>query len=153
LGKAEFDPHHRLQRRAIRRIQIDRHRDDLKKNAAQAGLPWQCLYFLPEPQGQGSLRPTFSPRTNGACFGALTATAASSASAPTSASPQLGGWYGTFSAAGALRSSASACACCSSVWSCKRIRMRVVSILTVSRKVPNNAKASRLYSCFGFFCA
>ena len=22
-------------------------------------LPWQCLYFLPEPQGQGSLRPTF----------------------------------------------------------------------------------------------
>ena len=21
-------------------------------------LPWQCLYFLPEPQGQGSLRPT-----------------------------------------------------------------------------------------------
>src|SRR5262249_10609264 len=20
--------------------------------------PWQCLYFLPEPQGQGSLRPT-----------------------------------------------------------------------------------------------
>ena len=21
-------------------------------------LPWHCLYFLPEPQGQGSLRPT-----------------------------------------------------------------------------------------------
>lgn len=21
--------------------------------------PWQCLYFLPLPQGQGSLRPTF----------------------------------------------------------------------------------------------
>ncbi|CAM3748897.1 hypothetical protein Xentx_01064 [Xenorhabdus thuongxuanensis] len=20
--------------------------------------PWQCLYFLPEPHGQGSLRPT-----------------------------------------------------------------------------------------------
>ncbi len=24
----------------------------------QASLPWQCLYFLPLPQGQGSLRPT-----------------------------------------------------------------------------------------------
>src|SRR5271163_3549585 len=23
--------------------------------------PWHFLYFLPEPQGQGSLRPTFSP--------------------------------------------------------------------------------------------
>ena len=22
-------------------------------------LPWQFLYFLPDPQGQGSLRPTF----------------------------------------------------------------------------------------------
>src|SRR5579862_97199 len=28
--------------------------------------PWQCLYFLPEPHGQGSLRPTLgSPRTKG----------------------------------------------------------------------------------------
>src|SRR3978361_1736661 len=25
---------------------------------AYANLPWQCLYFLPEPQGQSSLRPT-----------------------------------------------------------------------------------------------
>ena len=25
----------------------------------QSNLPWQCLYFLPLPQGQGSLRPTF----------------------------------------------------------------------------------------------
>ena len=24
----------------------------------QASTPWQCLYFLPDPQGQGSLRPT-----------------------------------------------------------------------------------------------
>ena len=24
----------------------------------QAKAPWQCLYFLPEPQGQASLRPT-----------------------------------------------------------------------------------------------
>ena len=26
-----------------------------------ASAPWHFLYFLPEPQGQGSLRPTFSP--------------------------------------------------------------------------------------------
>lgn len=26
--------------------------------AAQFKRPWQCLYFLPEPQGQGWLRPT-----------------------------------------------------------------------------------------------
>ena len=25
-------------------------------------MPWQCLYFLPEPQGQGSLRPILSTR-------------------------------------------------------------------------------------------
>src|SRR5260370_13930898 len=25
---------------------------------AHANRPWQCLYFLPEPHGQGSLRPT-----------------------------------------------------------------------------------------------
>src|SRR5690606_15589848 len=29
-------------------------------HAQAAPLPWQCLYFLPLPQGQGSLRPTFS---------------------------------------------------------------------------------------------
>ena len=26
--------------------------------ARQASTPWQCLYFLPDPQGQASLRPT-----------------------------------------------------------------------------------------------
>src|SRR5258707_13434566 len=26
-----------------------------------ASVPWHFLYFLPEPHGQGSLRPTFSP--------------------------------------------------------------------------------------------
>ena len=25
-------------------------------------MPWQCLNFLPEPQGQGSLRPIFGAR-------------------------------------------------------------------------------------------
>src|ERR1700738_3114788 len=28
-----------------------------RSGAAYAYLPWQCLYFLPEPQGQSSLRP------------------------------------------------------------------------------------------------
>jgi hypothetical protein len=28
---------------------------------AYASLPWQALNFLPLPQGQGSLRPTFMP--------------------------------------------------------------------------------------------
>jgi hypothetical protein len=30
-------------------------------HAAVPGLPWQCLYFFPLPQGQGSLRPTRWP--------------------------------------------------------------------------------------------
>src|SRR5579862_4556414 len=29
-----------------------------EESLPQAYLPWQCLYFLPEPQGQSSLRPT-----------------------------------------------------------------------------------------------
>src|SRR3984893_16500820 len=30
--------------------------------------PWQCLYFLPDPQGHGALRPIFrSPRTKVPC--------------------------------------------------------------------------------------
>lgn len=29
-----------------------------KLTSPQASLPWHCLYFLPLPQGQGSLRPT-----------------------------------------------------------------------------------------------
>ena len=41
--------------------------------SAHAYLPWQCLYFLPEPQGQSSLRPTL---------------------------PQLAGFLGSRSAAG-----------------------------------------------------
>ena len=38
----------------------------VSENRIQAMRPWHCLYFLPDPQGQGSLRPTFRPsRTNG----------------------------------------------------------------------------------------
>ena len=32
--------------------------------------PWHFLYFLPLPQGQGSLRPTFSSVRWMGCFGA-----------------------------------------------------------------------------------
>ena len=42
-------------------------------NTPQAYLPWQCLYFLPEPQGQTSLRPTL-PQVEGSL--ALRASAA-----------------------------------------------------------------------------
>jgi hypothetical protein len=31
-------------------------------------LPWQCLYFLPLPQGHGSLRPTFFSTFTGSGF-------------------------------------------------------------------------------------
>ena len=31
------------------------------KAIAYASFPWQFLYFLPLPQGQGSLRPTLGP--------------------------------------------------------------------------------------------
>src|SRR4051794_1390201 len=44
---------------------------------AYAYRPWQCLYFLPEPQGQSSLRPTlpqvdwfFGSRLAALAFGA-----------------------------------------------------------------------------------
>jgi hypothetical protein len=36
-------------------------------------LPQQCLYFLPLPQGQGSLRPTFGPVRIGLAFSATVA--------------------------------------------------------------------------------
>jgi len=38
-------------------------------SANSSYLPWQCLYFLPEPQGQGSLRPTLCPAGTGAFCG------------------------------------------------------------------------------------
>ena len=46
--------------------------------APYVNLPWQCLYFLPEPHGHGSLRPIFWPgRVNGCGFSS-TATSPSS---------------------------------------------------------------------------
>ena len=37
----------------------------------QASLPWQFLYFLPLPQGQGSLRPVLGPTFIGSCLTAV----------------------------------------------------------------------------------
>ena len=45
----------------------------------QFSLPWQCLYFLPLPQGQGSLRPTLGAcRSTGSAGFAAAAPSASS---------------------------------------------------------------------------
>src|SRR5258708_16347990 len=58
----------------------------------QPYLPWQCLYFLPLPQGQSSLRPTL-PQLPG-FFGSRSAAAASGTSEALanaiSSSPVLG---------------------------------------------------------------
>src|SRR5690606_4125974 len=39
-----------------------------KLSAAQVNLPWQCLYFLPLPHGQGSLRPTLGTAASGTAW-------------------------------------------------------------------------------------
>src|SRR5579862_7112155 len=56
-----------------------------------AYLPWQCLYFLPEPHGQSSLRPTL-PHVAG-YFGSRSAVAVGTSEALAyfiSSSPVLG---------------------------------------------------------------
>src|ERR1700737_3744899 len=54
-----------------------------RSGATHAYLPWQCLYFLPEPQGQSSLRPTL-PQLAG-FFGSRLAVAAGTSEAPANA--------------------------------------------------------------------
>src|SRR6266567_5638160 len=62
---AERNTWHRQQLLRRRRRVIDRHGVELRAGGGQI-RPWQCLYFFPEPQGHGSLRPTFCPsRVNG----------------------------------------------------------------------------------------
>jgi hypothetical protein len=43
-------------------------KEETDKNVCPTQAPWHFLYFLPDPQGQGSLRPTFAPTFTG--FGA-----------------------------------------------------------------------------------
>src|ERR1019366_5429176 len=38
--------------------QLDASQLTVRHRAIHATAPWQCLYFLPEPHGQGWLRPT-----------------------------------------------------------------------------------------------
>src|SRR5438094_125679 len=52
--------------------------------AAYAYFPWQCLYFLPLPQGQSSLRPTL-PQLAG-FFGSRSAADCGTSDAPANAS-------------------------------------------------------------------
>src|SRR5260370_7220268 len=51
------------------------------RNVRPTQPPWHLLYFFPEPQGQGSLRPTFAPT--------LTAFGASPSPAPVLSSKSL----------------------------------------------------------------
>src|SRR5690606_10090715 len=44
---------------------------------AQCRRPWQCLYFLPDPQGQGALRPTLPQLSGRPAPGPAAAAAAS----------------------------------------------------------------------------
>ena len=52
----------------------------------QLNLPWHCLYFLPEPQGQGSLRPIFMPSRSKGMAADAAAAAASAAPKPSASS-------------------------------------------------------------------
>src|SRR5882724_10054962 len=45
----------------------------------QSSLPWHCLYFLLEPQGQGSLRPIFAPVRVKVCLPTTTASSSRTA--------------------------------------------------------------------------
>ena len=59
--------------------------EDARDHMDQTSWPWHCLYFLPEPHGHGSLRPTFWPlRTEvvAANVGVAPRTSAASSSAP-----------------------------------------------------------------------
>src|SRR3989304_4621626 len=65
----------------------------------QESLPWQCLYFFPEPQGHGSFRPILPiARLNGA---GAAGRASSPVAAVASASSYEACWYCTFAPAGA----------------------------------------------------
>src|SRR5690606_7293998 len=120
-------------------------RNDGRDDVNHASWPWQCLNFLPLPQGHGSLRPTLAMAAAWACC------ASSSAPRP----PVSACWN---------------CICCSMRWACARsaasiwatsssLRMRTrasrttTSCLTLSSSSPNSTNASCLYSCLGCFCA
>src|SRR4051812_18646162 len=110
---------------------------------AYANLPWQCLYFLPEPHGQSSLRPTL-PQLAG-LLGSRSAAAVSGTSEALanaiSSSPVFGS---------SLCASIAGSGCCSSGGT---ISTRINCAVTASRRCAVIAsyrlKASDLYSCNG----
>src|SRR5258706_5493645 len=132
--------------------------------------PWQCLYLRPDPQGQASFRPTLAiGRRNGAAGGALERGSISmtlppefGGSPPPPESPNPGAaWIGEMASA-CCACSARASRCCRSsssrsisAWLRTWIFGTVVpeSNLIRSSIAGNNSNPSRLYSCFGFFCA
>src|SRR6266481_1888267 len=122
--------------------------DDVRAKSAplrspHAYLPWQCLYFLPEPQGQSSLRPTL-PQLAG-FFGSRLAVAAGTSEAPANAnasSPVFGS-----------NLCASMCGSTGCWSSGGTISTRISCAVTASRKcaiiASNRLNASDLYSCSG----
>src|SRR3954467_5257151 len=112
--------------------------------AAHPYLPWQCLYFLPLPQGQSSLRPTL-PQDAGFCGSRSAAPDCGTNDAPanaSAASPVFG--------SNLCASIGGSTGCCSSGGT---ISTRINCAVTASRKcaimVSNRLKASDLYSCNG----
>src|SRR5579862_9539727 len=106
-----------------------------------AYLPWQCLYFLPEPHGQSSLRPTL-PQLAG-FFGSRLAVAVGTSDAlakANSSSPVFG--------SNLCASIAGNTGCCCSGGT---ISTRINCAVTASRRwaiiVSNRLNASDLYSC------
>src|SRR5258705_2172267 len=110
----------------------------------QPYLPWQCLYFLPLPQGQSSLRPTLpqlagflGSRSAAADCGTSDAPANASASSPV---------FGSNLCASIGGSGSGGC-------SGGTISTRINCAVTASRRcaimVSNRLKASDLYSCNG----
>src|SRR3984957_1500310 len=110
---------------------------------AYAYLPWQCLYFLPLPQGQSSLRPTL-PQLAG-FLGSRLAVAAGTKEAPakaSSSSPVLGS-----NLCASICGNAGACS------SGGTISTRISCAVTASRRcvviASYRPNASDLYSCSG----
>src|ERR1700737_2931578 len=114
-----------------------------RSGATHAYLPWQCLYFLPEPQGQSSLRPTL-PQVSG-FLGSRLAVAAGTSEAPANASSSSPVFGSNLCAA--IGGNAG---CCSSGGT---ISTRINCAVTASRKcaiiASNRPNASDLYSCSG----
>ena len=113
----------------------------------QASRPWQCLYFLPDPQGHGSLRPTFSPaRTNGGAAGD-----GRSPPSPLGASASLVVRVLVLHVADRGLGLDRLDVCLGAHLHRQHDPDDV--LLDAVEHVEKSSNASRLYSCFGFFCA